>query len=95
MQRRKVMGLSQESLAEQVGLSKNHISNIECGKYLPTTKLIMQICGILGETPDYYLIGKISEETDKITSLVKSLPIDSQKIVCRLIEAYLEETGKG
>lgn len=91
MQRRKALGLSQEVLAEQVGLSKNHISNIECGKYLPTTKLIFQICDILGQTPDYYLIGKISEDTDHVFSLIKCLPMDSQKILCRLIETYLEE----
>lgn len=91
MQRRKALGLTQEDLAEKIGLSKNHISNIECGKYLPTTKVLVEICNALGETPDYYLLGKISEETEKITSLVKRLPIESQKIVCRLIETYLDE----
>ena len=94
MQRRKALGLSQEVLAEQVGLSKNHISNIECGRYLPTTKFIFQICNILGETPEYYLIGKISEESDHILSLIKCLPMDSQKMLCRLIETYLEEISR-
>lgn len=91
MQRRKALGLTQEELAEKIGLSKNHISNMECGKYLPTTKVIVEICNILGETPDYYLLGRISETTDRISALLKSLPIDSQKIVYRLIETYLDE----
>ena len=68
MQRRKALGLTQEELSEQIGLSKNHLSNIERGIYLPTTQAVMQICTALGETPDYYLIGKIS--TSKTSPLI-------------------------
>lgn len=88
------MGLSQEELAEQVGLSKNHISNIECGKSMPTTRFILQICSILGETPDYYLIGKITEETDRISELVKRLPDKSQYVLCRVLEIYLDQISQ-
>lgn len=91
MQRRKSLGLTQEDLAEKVGLSKNHLSNIECGKYLPTTQFIIQICNILGETPDYYLIGKLSEESSKFESLLAGLPAESQRIICRLLETYVAE----
>lgn len=94
MQRRKTLGLSQEELAEQVGLSKNHISNIECGKSMPTTRFILNICNILGGTPDYYLIGKITEETDKISELVKRLPDESQRMLYRLLEFYLDQIGQ-
>lgn len=94
MQRRKALGLSQEELAEQVGLSKNHISNIECGKSMPTTRFILQICSILGETPDYYLIGKITEETDRISELVKRLPDKSQHVLCRVLEIYLDQISQ-
>ena len=94
MQRRKALGLSQEELAEQVGLSKNHISNIECGKSMPTTRFILQICSILGETPDYYLIGKITEETDRISELVKRLPDKSQYVLCRVLEIYLDQISQ-
>lgn len=93
MQRRKALALSQDELAERVGLSKNHISNIECGKCVPTTRFVMQICDILGGTPDYYLIGKITEETDKITALAKRLPLESQRLLCRILETYLDEIG--
>ena len=58
MQKRKKLGLSQEKLAEKLGISKNHLSNIERGKYIPTTELIFKICNTMGNTPDYYLIGK-------------------------------------
>ncbi len=91
MQRRKTAGLTQDELAEKVGLSPNHISNIECGKNLPTTKFILQVCNILGETPDYYLLGKIGEDTDEITRLVRQLTPDSQRVLRRLLETFQEE----
>ena len=90
MQRRKALSLTQEQLAEKVGFSKNHISSIERGKYTPTTQLIFRICDIMGETPDYYLIGKPSGETDKVTDLVKRLPPQSQKMAYILIKTYIE-----
>ena len=80
MQRRKTAGLTQDELAEKVGLSPNHISNIECGKNLPTTKFILQVCSILGETPDYYLLGKVGEDTDEITRLVRELTPDLKRV---------------
>lgn len=56
--RRKAAGLTQEALAERIGLSKNHLSNIERGRYLPTIETMLLICDALGQTPDYYLIGR-------------------------------------
>ena len=91
MQRRKTAGLTQDQLAEKVGLSPNHISNIECGKNLPTTKFILQVCNILGETPDYYLLGKIGEDTNEITRLVRQLSPDYQRVLRRLLETFQEE----
>ena len=55
--RREVSGLSQEQLAEKLNLSTNHISSMECGKSLLTTKCLLALCDILGGTPDYYLLG--------------------------------------
>lgn len=94
MQRRKEKGLNQEELSELIGYSKNHISNIERGIYVPTTKFIFEICNALGGTPDYYLIGKISEETEDIVTLLKKLPNDTQKIIHQLLKTYISEKNK-
>ncbi len=91
MQKRKEKGLSQEELAETIGFSKNHLSSIERGKYIPTTKFICKICNELGETPDYYLIGKISEDCNEVMTLIKSLPTDQQKTLSKLLKFYIEE----
>ncbi len=94
MIKRKEKGISQEELSEMISYSKNHISNIERGKYVPTTAFVFEICNTLGETPDYYLIGNATENTDKITSLIKTLPEYSQNILLKLIELYISEITK-
>ena len=90
MQQRKACGYTQEQLAELVGLSKNHISSVERGISVPTTQFIFNICQVLGETPDYYLIGKANDRTDRIDALIRSLPPDAQRITEKLIETYIE-----
>lgn len=91
--RRNASGITQEKLAEQIGMSKNHLSNIERGRYLPNITTIQLICNILGETPDYYLIGKVSSETDGILQLIRSLSEDSQRVLYKLLETYLNESS--
>ena len=87
--RREAAGLSQEQLAEKLDLSTNHISSMECGKSLLTTKRLLDLCDILGGTPNYYLLGEIAPGADRITALVKELSPDAQEMLCRLLETYL------
>lgn len=89
--RREAAGLSQEQLAERLELSKNHISSIECGKSMVTTKGLLALCDVLGGTPNYYLIGELSPEADSITSLIRLLNPAEQKTLIRLLNAYLEQ----
>jgi len=49
-QARKAAGLSQESLAARVGVSRQTINAIEKGDYNPTIKLCINICLALGIT---------------------------------------------
>lgn len=49
-QARKTAGLSQESLAARVGVSRQTINAIEKGDYNPTIKLCINICLALGVT---------------------------------------------
>lgn len=89
--RREAAGLSQEQLAERLELSKNHVSSIECGKSMVTTKGLLALCDVLGGTPNYYLIGELSPEADSITSLIRLLNPVEQKTLIRLLNAYLEQ----
>ena len=46
------MDLSQQELAERVGVSRQTISAIEKGDYNPTINLCIAICKALGKTLD-------------------------------------------
>ena len=49
---RAALDLSQQQLAEKVGVSRQTINAIEKGDYNPTIKLCISICRVLGKTLD-------------------------------------------
>ncbi|MCR4841062.1 MAG: helix-turn-helix transcriptional regulator [Lachnospiraceae bacterium] len=49
---RAALDLSQQDLAEKVGVSRQTINAIEKGDYNPTIKLCRDICKVLGKTLD-------------------------------------------
>lgn len=49
---RAAMDMSQQELANQVGVSRQTINAIEIGDYNPTIKLCIAICKVLGKTLD-------------------------------------------
>ena len=49
---RAALDLSQQELAEKVGVSRQTINAIEKGDYNPTIKLCHAICKVLGKTLD-------------------------------------------
>lgn len=96
MQKRKEKGYTQEALAELLGISSGHLSCVERGCYLPTTQNLFKLCDILGETPNYYLIGELSTKRESnLISLTKMLPESYQKMIEKsirsLVEAYSNE----
>lgn len=95
--KRKEKNLTQEALSELMGISTGQLSCIERGVYLPTTQNIYKICDILGEEPNYYLVGHITPEYEcKIIQLIKKLPVNYQSVLEKsielLIDAYVAET---
>ena len=54
-------GLSQQELADRIGVSRQTINAIEKGEYNPTIKLCIGICRVLGLT----LNDLFWEETEK------------------------------
>lgn len=101
--KRKEKDLTQEDLSELMNISPGQLSCIERGVYLPTTQNVYKICDILGEEPNYYLIGHISPDREnKIIDLIKILPQSYQAMletsIELLVNAYIKEiedlTGK-
>lgn len=57
--RRKHMKISQHLLAEKVGISNNHMSNIERGREKPSFDVLVNLCNELKVTPDFLLMGSM------------------------------------
>lgn len=49
---RAALDMSQQDLADKVGVSRQTISAVEKGDYNPTIKLCIDICKVLGKTLD-------------------------------------------
>jgi transcriptional regulator with XRE-family HTH domain len=55
------LGLNQEQLAEQAGLSKGFLSDVENSKRNIGSENLLKIANVLGASVDYLLRGEISE----------------------------------
>ncbi|PKL23928.1 MAG: transcriptional regulator [Spirochaetae bacterium HGW-Spirochaetae-3] len=56
--RRLVLGLTQEQLAERAGVSRQTIISIEGGRYDPSLSLAMKLAALLGERVEGLFIPK-------------------------------------
>ena len=64
--RRKQLRLTQEELAEAAGVTPQTISTAELGKKALRPANIIKICSALDISPDYLLLGRISNEDTSI-----------------------------
>ena len=69
--KRKERNLTQEKLAEKLGITDRAVSKWETGKSLPDASIMLELCGLLGITVNDLLSGeevtmeKINEKTEK------------------------------
>jgi transcriptional regulator with XRE-family HTH domain len=71
--KRKVAGLSQAALAEKVGCSNKHISQIENAKNIPSLELVVNIANALNVGVDQLLYGDLSNRSNIIGQEIQSL----------------------
>ena len=84
--KRKANGITQEKLAEKMGVSLQTVSNIECGKKSTKPENIAKICSILNTTADYILLGERGEsETKELTKMLATLPEEKYAVIEKLI----------
>lgn len=78
---RKRAGLTQEVLAEKVGRSTAHVSNIECGKVGLSLELLYKFAAVLGVT------------LDQLAGMKVSRPEQAPDSFSDVLEAMLGELG--
>ena len=58
-ERRKAEGLTQVQLAEKLNITDRAISKWECGKAMPDSSIMLELCSILGITVNDLLTGEV------------------------------------
>lgn len=94
---REAKNLSQEQLAEIIGMSNNYISNIERNRSIPSLETLVKICNALDVTPDYALLDSVFTYTsreyikDDIAKLLSKCNDKSIHLVYKFIELLINE----
>lgn len=89
---RKEIGLTQDSFAEKIGLSKNFVWMIEKGERVPSERTINAICREFDVNKEWLLTGegemfKALTRSQTITNFMGDLVVDDNSFKARLIEA--------
>lgn len=91
---REEAGMSQEQLAEAVGLSAIFISFIERGVKKPSLDKFVEIVNALNITADSLLVGVLKNgyqiRASKLTEILDTLPPDEQDRVLSVVEAMVK-----
>lgn len=96
--RRRFLNCGQEQLAQKVGLSKTHISNIENGRSIPSLEAIVDLAVALETTPDAFLLGVDNDQTTEdfrtLAAQIKSCGKQEQQLLSIIVEAIIEKNQK-
>ena len=88
---RKALKLTQEQVAEKMGVSIQMISNLECGKKAIRPENLIKICKILNVSTDYILTGSNSENKfESTTNKLSHLNENELNIINNLIEYMIQ-----
>ena len=92
-QRRKHLHMTQEQLADQMGVSLQTISCIELGKKAIRPENLANLCNCLNVSADYILYGKRNEQQMKdIVAKLSALDEESYEVIHGLIN-FLHQRG--
>lgn len=86
-QRRKELHLTQEQLAEKMGVSLQTVSNIELGKKAVRPENLANLCMHIDVSADYILYGKRNEQQlSNTVSKLSALDSEAYTLVENLID---------
>lgn len=93
-ERRQTLKITQQELAEALGVTPQHISAVEQGKRAPSLPSLAKLAEELGVTVDYLVTGKEGVITDTIPAIKadKSLNLDVKRALIALVKALRKAT---
>ncbi len=88
---RKAQMLSQEELAEKVGISVTHMSHIETGNTKLSLQVLVELSKVLNVSTDDLLFSSSEKcnnaDVEKFFSLIKDCPSDELNIIYDIIKS--------
>lgn len=95
-ERRQILKLTEQELADAIGVTRQHISAIEQGKASPSLAILAKLAEELGVSVDYLVIGKEGMIMDAIPAIRanKKLSLKAKKALVALIQELYETEGK-
>lgn len=89
---RRAVHMTQEELAEKVGVSVKHISAIETGRTRANIELLYDIATSLGVTIDCFTFGIVKKSNiEEIEDYLKECNEEEIKIIKKIIRAIAEK----
>ena len=87
MARRRALHMTQEALAEKLGVSTQMISNLELGKKAIRPDNLARVCQTLGLSADYVLTGTNTKTSvDTVADKLTHLTAEELKMVSDMID---------
>lgn len=87
--------VTQESLADKLGVSPKHISHTECGTSSLSLKNLIEFCNLFGCSLDYIIFGKaentaLSKLPDEISKILYTGTEQEINRLNRYLQIYVE-----
>ncbi len=94
--RRQALKLTQQELAESLGVTPQHISAIEQDARAPSLPFLAKLAEELGVTVDYLVTGKEGAITDIIPAIKadKTLNLETRRALITLVQALRADVDK-
>ena len=94
-QRREELGLTQDQLAEKLGLTVNYISTIERGASFPRCEKLILLLNGLATTADAIFCDVLEHsstyESNVLSQKLACLPTEEQKRILHMVELMIKE----
>ena len=93
-------GLSQEALAEKLGLSQVGYSGMERGRTMIRVEVLLEVCRVLGRPVTYFVGGgvvgieDVSEETREVVGLMENLSQREREAILVYARFSAQESSK-
>ncbi len=86
-QKRQEKGITQETVAKQLGLTRNHVSDIERGIHKITIQVFCGYCEILDITPNDLLeVYNKDEIIPELNNYLSNLGIEEQRKILSIVK---------